>query len=474
MAVVGHGISGLAAALAADEAGAEAVVVEKSPREDRGGHSRFAGGLFRFPMEDPEAVADALDLDRSPERYTREDFYDDLMAVSDGRADPELCRTLVEEAYEAVEWITGHGVTWHVFDTADEVGYGQHVGAVQCDGEGAGAVDALSAAVEDRGIDVHYDTEFRELRRDGAGRVAGAVAAGDEGVVEYDAPAVVVCAGSYVSSPERRVRYFGRDGDAYVVRGSRYNTGEALEAAIDAGAATGGQWGGAHQVMLDARAPQVEGGRTRINGYQYGLVLDERGERFVDEGEDFLLKTYAKLGQAVFDAPGHRAFVVYDDRVADLVMSQMGTDPLTAETLEGLFEAAGLDRPDRALETVREFNDACEPAAVDEFDPEALDGNRTRGLDPEKTNWAVPLADGPFHCFPVRSGITFAFGGLQITTGSEVLDTRGRPIPGLWAVGNSTSEFFYGNYPGGSALTRGTTFGRRAGTRAAEYAASRE
>lgn len=466
--VVGHGISGLSAGLAANEAGAATVILEKSPRAARGGHSRHAGGLFRFPMEEPREVAADLGLDAPPARYTRDDFYADLMSVSDGRANEELCRVLVANAYDSITWLTEHGVTWHRFDVSDEVGYGQHVGAVQADGEGKGAVEALTDVVAARDIDVHYRTEMRELTLDASRRVSGVRAVNDDGRVAYESPAVVVCAGSYVSNPEKRTRYFGRDGDAYVVRGSRYNTGEAIDAAIAAGAKPAGQWGGAHQVMLDANAPSVEGGRTRINGYQYGLVLNERGERFVDEGEDFLLKTYAKLGQALYDQPGDTGFVVYDDDVADLVMSQMNSTPVSAPSLEELFAALDLDAS-RALRTVEAFNAACAP---DGFDPDALDGNHTTGLAPAKSNWAVPVDSPPFYCYPVKSGITFAFGGLAITPRSEVLDTRDQRIDGLWAVGNSTAEFFYGNYPGGSALTRGATFGRRAGTFAAEYANS--
>jgi len=63
--------------------------------------------------------------------------------------------------------------------------------------------------------------------------------------VTYEAHSIVICAGSYVSNPEKRTRYFGRDGEGYVVRGSRYNTGEALDAAMDAGAYPAGQWAAA-------------------------------------------------------------------------------------------------------------------------------------------------------------------------------------------------------------------------------------
>jgi len=220
-------------------------------------------------------------------------------------------------------------------------------------------------------------------------------------------------------------------------------------------------------VLNDAAAPDVEGGRARINGYQYALVLNKEGDRFLDEGEDFLLKTYAKFGQKVYDQPDQQAFVVFDSKVDDLVVSQIDNEPVEADSLEELLEKVDIDDPEMALDTIAEYNEATNP---DEFDHNELDGNATEGADPEKTNWAIPVDDPPYKCFPVNSAMTFAFGGLKINTDSQVLDRREEPIPGLWAVGNSTAEFFYGNYPGGSALSRGATFGKRAGRNAADYA----
>ena len=465
--VVGHGVSGLSAAIAARERGASTLIIEKSPREKRGGHTRHAGGIFRFPLPDPEAAAADFDLDEPPEEYTEGDFMDDLMQVSDGNADPDLCETLVEESYEAIQWITDHGVSWHVVDTSDEPGFGS-VDGIQADGEGKGVVESLSPTAEDVGVDIRYRTECRGLVTDESNAVVGVEAVDPEGWVTFLADGVVICAGSYVSNPEKRTRYFGRDGDQYVVRGSRYNTGEALDAALDAGAMPDGQWGGAHQVMNDATAADVEEGRARINGYQLGGILHTEGERFVDEGEDFLLKTYAKFGQAVYDQPDQKGFIFFDSKVDHLVVSQIDTEPVEGDTFEELVSKLDVDDPEAAVATLERYNEAT--SQTDEFDPHSLDGVESEGITPQKTNWARPLSEPPFKCFPVTCGITFAFGGLKIDTGSRVQNTRDEPMAGLWAVGNSSSGFFHGNYPGGSALTRGATFGRRAGRAAAERA----
>ncbi|WP_136602813.1 FAD-dependent tricarballylate dehydrogenase TcuA [Salinigranum halophilum] len=474
--VVGHGISGLSTAIAAHEAGANPVVLEKSPKDERGGHSRFAGATMRFPMEDTKEVQELFDLEVEPQQYTKQNMRNDLMRITNKRANPELLDTYLDNAYEAIQWIHEHGVEFTVKhkvgdrkedNPLKEEGRGERLQAI---GEGEAVVETLGDRAEELGIDLHFETEMRELMTENKA-VTGVGTRTPDGEVEYHADAVVICAGSYVSNTEKRTRYYGRNADNYVVRGSRHNRGDALDAAIEKGAMESGQWGGGHQVLLDANAPEVEGGRTRINGYQYGVIVNQNGERFVDEGEDLLSKTYAKFGRHAFEQPNQCAFVIYDSKVAEYVGSQMGSDPLKFDSLEALVEETELNgleitQPEIALQTIDEYNAATTEEG--EFDPKGLDGKATEGLNPPKSNWAVRIDEPPFYCYPVRSGITFGFGGLKINSESEVLDTQENPIPGLWAVGNSTSEIFYNNYAAGSAQTRGAVFGRIAGKNAAE------
>src|SRR5918993_163071 len=92
---------------------------------------------------------------------------------------------------------------------------------------------------------------------------------------------------------------------------------------------------------------------------------------------------------------------------------------------------------------------------------------RAEGIEPPKSNWALPLDAPPFFAFAVTCGITFTFGGLHIDSNSQVLNTEGVPIPGLHAAGELVGGLFYHNYPGGSGLTAGAAFGSRAGDGAA-------
>ena len=477
--VVGLGIAGLSAGLSAAEAGAETVIIEKSPKSKRGGHTRYTGGGWRFPMGDIDGVRSLVDeddgykFDGDIDPYTKQKFFDDLMMFSEGRADPALCELLVENAFEDMQWVNDHGVRFTAQDVVsdgnmeDQLRESIENGIVHTVGEGEGIVESLASTAEDLGVELHHDTEMRSLETGEENEITGIVAKRSNEKVKYESNTVVLCAGTFVASPERRVRYFGRNSDVCIIRGSRYNTGEVLDEALSSGAQSHGPWGSAHQVMNDARAPAVEGGRTRIDGYQYGVILNENGERFVDEGEDIRRKTYVKVGNALFDQPGNRGYVIFDSSVSDFVSSQTGLPPNQANSLEELVDGLDIRNPETALDTIEQFNDATSDGTLD---PTTLDNLGTDGVSPAKSNWAAPLTEPPFYSFTVVPGLTFAYGGLKVNADSEVIDTQENPMTGLWAAGNITAGLFYKNYAGGTALTYGVTFGRIAGRNAAKFA----
>ena len=88
-------------------------------------------------------------------------------------------------------------------------------------------------------------------------------------------------------------------------------------------------------------------------------------------------------------------------------------------------------------------------------------------MSPNKTNWALPIDQGPFEAFVTTTGVTFTFGGLKINDLGEVQDVSDRSIPGLYAAGELVGGLFYENYPGGSGLMAGSVFGKLAGESAA-------
>jgi len=71
----------------------------------------------------------------------------------------------------------------------------------------------------------------------------------------------------------------------------------------------------------------------------------------------------------------------------------------------------------------------------------------------------------------VTCGLTFAFGGVKVTTDAEVVNGAGAPIP-VYAAGEMVGGLFYHNYPGGSGLASGAVFGKIAGSSVAGYVKS--
>ncbi len=195
--------------------------------------------------------------------------------------------------------------------------------------------------------------------------------------------------------------------------------------------------------------------------------MNLHGERFVDEGADLRNYTYARYGREILRQPGSVAFQLFDQQTVGMLRDEYRIREVTrheAPTIGELADGLGVDRA--GLErTVAAYNAACRPGA---FNPAERDGLRTEGVEPSKSNWALPLVEPPFVGFAVTCGITFTFGGLRITPReAAVLDTEDRPIPGLYAAGELVGGLFYDNYAGGSGLMAGAVFGRLAGASAA-------
>jgi tricarballylate dehydrogenase len=213
------------------------------------------------------------------------------------------------------------------------------------------------------------------------------------------------------------------------------------------------------------------GDQFQKHSYPWGIMVNARGERFVDEGADFRNYTYAKYGRVVLEQPGMFAWQIFDAKIIPMLRDEYRIKQVTrvrADTLEEFVKKLeGVDAA-RCLQEIREYNKAVRQDIP--FNMAVKDGRCTTGLRINKSNWANTIEDPPFEAYGVTCGVTFSFGGLKITNDAEVQDTGGKPIPGLFAAGELVGGIFYHNYPGGTGLTSGSVFGRLAGTSAAAYA----
>ena len=425
--VVGAGNAALCAALSAREHGADVLVLEKAPEAERGGNTYFTGGGFRFPYSGIEDILELIpDLsDAERERvdvgsYPASQFRDDLGRVTDGLIDDGMASTLVREAGPTMRWLYERGVRFALMTgrQANEVGgklvfYGGLT--VEAVGAGKGLSDQEFAAAERDGVQIRYGAKVVDLLRRGR-RIAGVRLWTDDGEEEVEADAVVLAAGGFEANTEMRTRYLGPGWDLAKVRGTRFNTGDAIRAAIDAGAQPYGHWSGAHAVAWDLNAPptgnRVVADLYQKHSYPYGLIVNLDGERFVDEGADLRNYTYARYGRAILEQPQRVAFQLFDQRTVHLLRDEYHVRQVTmaqAETIGELAEALGVDIA--GLEgTIAEYNAAC---VGGEFNPSVLDGVRTEGIRPPKSNWALPFDSPPYLGFAVTCGITFTFGGSR-------------------------------------------------------------
>jgi len=484
--VVGAGNAALCAALSAREGGARVLVLEKAPLEERGGNSLFTAGGFRFVHDGIDDLRKDVLTDLSPAevdqivipKLSKDQYLQDLMRVTEDESDEDLAGMLIGRSRETVVWLRSHGVRFiPMFGRQSYKLEGKHhfYGGVNIEavGGGFGLVESLIKRAEKSAVEIRYATEMRELLQDQKGRITGARVKGPDGYEHIAAGAVVLACGGFEANPEMRTRYLGPGWELCRVRGTRHNTGGGIRAALDIGAQPFGGWSTCHAVQWDISAPPF-GDRVVLDNYQkhsypIGIVVNLKGERFLDEGADYRNHTYAKYGREVMKQPRRTAVQIFDAKTIAMVRDEYRikqVSKFSADTLEDLAKGLDID-PQGLLRTVDAFNAACRPG---NYNPSILDGVGTQGIEPPKSNWALPIDKPPFTGFMVTCGITFTFGGLRIDRGAAVLDTGGQRIPGLFAAGELVGGIFYGNYLGGAGLMSGSVFGRQAGRSAAEFA----
>ncbi|MFJ2509546.1 MULTISPECIES: FAD-dependent tricarballylate dehydrogenase TcuA [Arthrobacter] len=476
--VIGGGNAGFTAAHAAAERGRKVILLEKGTEELSGGNSFYTAGATRIVHGGLEDLSGFIEEDErhavtEVPPYTAEDYASDLAKVTEGRNDPELTKVLIAESQSTLRWLTGLGLKYRLMyerqayerpDGSYLFWGGLHVGNV---GGGEGMMADHARVAARLGVDVRYGHAATGLLvEDGA--VTGVRALTPEGERTFTAESVILTAGGFESDPQKRREFLGEGWENAKVRGTPCNTGDMITAALEIGAARGGDWNTCHSVQWDAFTPLNESNRELTNrltrqSYPLGIIVNRDGERFLDEGADFRNYTYAKYGREILRQPGSIAYQIFDATLRPMLRTEEydmpGVSVETADTIAELAAKIGISQ-EKLEKTVTEFNNSIDRSVP--LDPNVLDGRAAR-TQPPKSNWASPIETGPFYAFGVTCGITFTFGGVRGDTHGRVLDESGAPIPGLFAAGEMLGGLFSTNYPGGSGLAAGCVFGRRAG-----------
>lgn len=485
--VIGGGVAGLSAALAARKEGVTVELWDAAPQSEAGGNSAYATGTIRTTFD---GLADLRRLmpdlsDAEVERadfgeYSGAEFMEDLGRLSGYRVDVDLAGSVVDDSLATWLWLREQGLRYVPMFGRQAIsidGRARFFGGlvVEVSGGGSGLVQTLSEKAERHGVIVRHGVRATELVM-GSGSVRGAIGlTADHDPVAAESQCVVIATGGFESNAQWRAAYLGPDWDLAKIRGSRFSNGDGIRMALEVGAAPYGHWSGCHAVAWDANAPQFAGldafGSFARHSYPFGILVNDRGRRFFDEGADFRNFTYGLIGREILRQPGHHAWQIFDAKGVALLREEYRGRSVTrvsADTLEELGNRIPALSTDGLLSEIRSFNTSIDEGVP--FNPSIKDGLRTQGIAVSKSNWAQPIDTPPFEAFEVECGVSLTYGGVRIDPSCAVLDHVDNPITGLYAAGQSVGGLLYENVPSGTTMTVAAVLGKRAGSAAARRA----
>jgi fumarate reductase flavoprotein subunit len=454
--VVGAGGAGMAAAIEAADRGASVTVLEAGQRP--GGSTALSGGVFYAACT---SVQRAAGVEDDVER-----MYLYYMTFNRWNLEPWLIRRFCEESAPTLEWLISLGVDYPVeglyISGVDDVPRGHH-----SHGSGVEFFERLLGAASARGVAIHCGVRVESLIEED-GRVAGIRAQG----AAMRAGAVVLATGGYGANrallAELNPHVAAQDARWSFYFGSETSRGDG----IAMGRAVGGEVVGAGRLLVNA-SPGFS--RDVADFHPPWLVFVNRdGQRFMDE-----TAPYAIAGHRIEDQPGGLCFAIFDEPTRAASPSRhpfadkLGVGDyayagdrlaeeaakgrvLVADTLAALAAKAGID-PAGLAGTVAAYN------------ADVHSGGDRRFF---KQGPLATIATPPFYAAEVHAasfGATSA--GLRIDPDAHVLGRDGRPIPGLFAAGETAGGVLGERYVGGgNYIANAIIFGRIAGGNAAATA----
>ena len=445
--VAGGGNAALCAAITAREQGAAVTLFESAPRNMRGGNTRHTRNLRASHIGPLETLE---------ESYSEDEFWDDILKVTHGNTDEKLTHLMIKQSSSLMSWLKERDVH---FQPALSGTLSLHRTNAFFLGGGKTLLNKLYSHAEKIGVSVIYDSEVTSVSISNNRAHSIEVTTATD-TTSYGIKHLIAASGGFQSNEEWMREAWGEKADNFLIRGTPYNQGTLLKTLINAGAKTVGDPTQCHAVAIDARAPKYDGGIvSRLDSVSFGIVVNQEGHRFYDEGEDFWPKRYAIWGRLVAQQPGQIAYSIVDNKVKEQFMPSI-FPPIEGSSLEDLAAKLKID-PSILKATVEQFNRAVQHG---DYDSSKLDGKQTLGLSPDKTNWALTLDSPPFLAYPLKPGITFTYLGLKINERAEVLNTDDTPFDNVTAAGEIMAGNILGEgYCAGTGMTIGGVFGRIAG-----------
>jgi fumarate reductase flavoprotein subunit len=439
--VLGGGLAGAAALLAAAEAGAYAVLLEKLP--GFGGSTIRSAGLSAFAGTDEQAeqgIADSVDLLRR-----------DLHEVGGSVADPALVDLYCEHQLDTYRWLRGHRIPYGRIHAAS----GQSAPRSHPTDTTA-MLRRLFTAAGAYGARLVRDAPARRILREG-GRVVGVETA--TSVVRADA--VVIATGGF-SRDRAMVDRWAPSMRKALLAGGAGNHGDGIAMACHLGAGlvdmpyvkgTYGHYFAPHP---------AEDGTGILAVYKGAIAVNAAGRRFVDES-----LPYKVLGDASLAQPGDFTWQVFDAAVMARSDDEVPIYNFQERERAGLLVAgdtltelaAAMNAEPGVLEsTVADYNGRIHDGRPDAHGRARLVGGVGEPL---------PLETPPFYAHKSGTVVLATYCGLTVDTSMRVLDVFGDPIERLYAAGEVIGGFHGAGYMTGTSIGKSAVFGRIAGTRAA-------
>jgi fumarate reductase flavoprotein subunit len=449
--VIGAGGAGLAAATTAAAAGARLLLLEAGER--CGGSTALSGGVFY-------AAGTSLQREAGIEGDTPDAMFQYYMTLNQYKLEPALVRRLCDDALACFEWLRSLGVDFQPVDLyvsgVDKIRRGHRAA-----GGGAAIAEALEGSLANATVDTALQTRVESLLIE-QGCVTGIIVDGEP----IRSSAVVIATGGFGANPEMLSRLYpdaAQHGDLHWYIGAPTCRGDGITMAEDAGGLVSTPNRGL-LLLTPGFAKDLE---TYLPGWL--MMVNADGRRFVDETIE-----YSVLSAVLREQPDRTCCGLFDEaaRLAARSTAYRPAPNWTAERLETFVEQGLLERADTLDELAALLGI---PAANLHSNVARYNGNVTAGEDRDffkPSAMLRPIRTPPFYAARIRAAIICWTGtGLRIDTAARVLDASDRPIPGLYAAGETTGGMFGECYAsGGASIANAIVFGRIAGRNAAQFA----
>jgi len=382
------------------------------------------------------------------------------MTLNQYKLDAALVRRLCADAPAALEWLIGLGVDFPPQNLyvagVDKIARGHRAA-----GMGLEIATALEGACNRSGVDLVTRTRIRELCLE-SGRVVGVRVDGEE----LRTAAVVIATGGFGNNPELLARFYpdaAKQGDLAWYIGSAHSRGDGIVMAQAAGADLAG-WNRGLLLVTPGFARELE---VYLPGWL--VYVNRDGRRFIDETIE-----YSVLAAVLKEQVGGECFALFDEasRVAARNSPTRPAPNWTAERLSQLAAAGKILRADdlAALADAAGLRAATLATTVETYNAHCTAGEDRSFFKPADA--LRPVSAPPYYAVRIRPAIVCWTGaGLRIDAEAQVLDQSDRPIPGLFAAGETTGGMFGECYAaGGASIANAIVFGRIAGAHAAALA----